>query len=118
MAGNNVSHSKVHTKRRFLPNLQAAHVMVKGRVVKARVCTRCLRTQARTADRSASCSSPNSPARGMSANRPCGVPVNVTATAYNPIVLEITSRITSSVPPPIRRTRVSRHARSMPVSVA
>ena len=49
MTGHNVSHSKVHTKRRFLPNLQQAHIQVKGRVVKARVCTRCLRTQAKAA---------------------------------------------------------------------
>jgi large subunit ribosomal protein L28 len=49
MAGHNVSHSKVHTKRRFLPNLQSAHIVVKGHTVRARVCTRCLRTQARTA---------------------------------------------------------------------
>jgi len=49
MTGHNVSHSKVHTKRRFLPNLQQAHITVKGRVVKARVCTRCLRTQAKAA---------------------------------------------------------------------
>ena len=45
--GNNVSHSKVHTKRRFLPNLQSAHILRSGRLVKARVCTRCLRTQAK-----------------------------------------------------------------------
>jgi len=49
MAGNNVSHSKVHTKRRFLPNLHAAHLSIKGKEVKARVCTRCLRTQAKPA---------------------------------------------------------------------
>jgi large subunit ribosomal protein L28 len=47
--GNNVSHSKVRTRRRFLPNLQAATVTIDGRRVKARVCTRCLRTLARTA---------------------------------------------------------------------
>ena len=49
VAGHNVSHSKVHTKRRFLPNLQTAHVTIRGRVVKARVCTRCLRTAAKVA---------------------------------------------------------------------
>jgi len=49
MTGHNVSHSKVHTKRRFLPNLQSAHIVLKGRMVRARVCTRCLRTQAKTA---------------------------------------------------------------------
>lgn len=42
--GHNVSHSKVRTNRRFLPNLQSGRVMVDGRVVNARVCTRCLRT--------------------------------------------------------------------------
>jgi large subunit ribosomal protein L28 len=49
MAGHNVSHSKVHTKRRFMPNLQTAHIVLKGKLVKARVCTRCLRTQAKAA---------------------------------------------------------------------
>ena len=44
MSGNNVSHSKVRTRRRFLPNLHPAQVMVKGRPVKARLCTRCIRT--------------------------------------------------------------------------
>ena len=41
--GHNVSHSKVRTNRRFLPNLQTGTVKVGGRVLKARVCTRCLR---------------------------------------------------------------------------
>ena len=49
MTGNSVSHSKVHTKRRFLPNLHATHLEIKGKEVKARVCTRCLRTQAKAA---------------------------------------------------------------------
>jgi len=44
--GHNVSHSKVRTNRRFLPNLQVGRVRIKGRVVRARVCTRCLRTLA------------------------------------------------------------------------
>ena len=49
MSGHNVSHSKVHTKRRFMPNLQSAHIVLKGKLVRARVCTRCLRTQAKAA---------------------------------------------------------------------
>jgi large subunit ribosomal protein L28 len=49
MTGNSVSHSKVHTKRRFLPNLHVARLMIKGKEVKARVCTRCLRSQAKAA---------------------------------------------------------------------
>jgi large subunit ribosomal protein L28 len=49
VSGNNVSHSKVRTKRRFVPNLQTATLTRGGRSVKARVCTRCLRTEAKTA---------------------------------------------------------------------
>lgn len=47
MTGNNVSHSKVHTKRRFMPNLHAASFAVGGRVVKVKACTRCIRTQSK-----------------------------------------------------------------------
>jgi large subunit ribosomal protein L28 len=46
VSGNNVSHSKVRTKRRFSPNLQTATLMRQGRPVRMRVCTRCLRTAA------------------------------------------------------------------------
>ncbi len=49
MTGNNVSHSKRHTRRRFMPNLQTTHLLLAGRVVKAKVCTRCVRTQAKAA---------------------------------------------------------------------
>jgi large subunit ribosomal protein L28 len=44
MAGNNVSHSKVRTRRRFMPNLQTTRLMEGGRLVRATLCTRCLRT--------------------------------------------------------------------------
>lgn len=44
--GHNVSHSKVRTNRRFLPNLQVGRIRVGTRVVRARVCTRCLRSLA------------------------------------------------------------------------
>lgn len=44
MTGNNVSHSKVRTKRRFLPNLQVTRIDQGGRAVKATLCTRCIRT--------------------------------------------------------------------------
>ena len=47
MSGHNVSHSKVRTNRRFMPNLQVATVQVQGRSVKARLCTRCIRTQSK-----------------------------------------------------------------------
>ncbi len=51
VAGNNVSHSKVHTKRRFMPNLVTAHITPRGggMAQKMRVCTRCLRTTTKTA---------------------------------------------------------------------
>ena len=47
--GHHVSHSKVHTKRRFMPNLHKARVTIDGRSQTALVCTRCLRTQAKSA---------------------------------------------------------------------
>jgi large subunit ribosomal protein L28 len=46
--GNNVSHSKRRTNRRFLPNLQVGRVEIGGRVVRARVCTRCLKAHPAT----------------------------------------------------------------------
>jgi large subunit ribosomal protein L28 len=47
MVGNNVSHSKVHTRRRFMPNLHDTKVTLNGKTVKARLCTRCIRTQSK-----------------------------------------------------------------------
>ncbi|MDP3062047.1 MAG: 50S ribosomal protein L28, partial [Chloroflexota bacterium] len=44
MAGSNVSHSKRHTKRRFMPNIQKVTLPLAGRRVGLSVCTRCLRT--------------------------------------------------------------------------
>ena len=49
VSGNNVSHSKVHTKRRFMPNLHNATLTRNGRKVRLRICTRCLRTAAKHA---------------------------------------------------------------------
>jgi large subunit ribosomal protein L28 len=43
-AGNSISHAHNVTKRRFLPNLQKVRVRVGGRVVRQRVCTRCIRS--------------------------------------------------------------------------
>jgi large subunit ribosomal protein L28 len=47
MFGNNVSHSKVRTRRRFMPNLQRVHVLQADRSVRRLVCTRCIRTQSK-----------------------------------------------------------------------
>ncbi|MFD2231695.1 MULTISPECIES: 50S ribosomal protein L28 [Alkalimarinus] len=45
VAGNNVSHAKNHTKRRFLPNLQSHRFWIEGekRFVKLRVSTKGMR---------------------------------------------------------------------------
>jgi large subunit ribosomal protein L28 len=42
--GRNVSHSKHHTSRTFLPNIHRATVVVNGKAVRMDLCTRCLRT--------------------------------------------------------------------------
>jgi large subunit ribosomal protein L28 len=47
--GHNISHSKQHTLRRWLPNIQRATIMVEGRKRKVNICTRCLRTQYKVA---------------------------------------------------------------------
>lgn len=44
-SGNNVSHSHIKTKRRFMPNLQRVrHQMASGEVKTMSVCTRCIRS--------------------------------------------------------------------------
>ncbi|MGH2348180.1 MAG: 50S ribosomal protein L28 [bacterium] len=43
-SGNSVSHSKVKTKRRFMPNLQRVHGIVGGTKRRMLVCTTCLRS--------------------------------------------------------------------------
>jgi large subunit ribosomal protein L28 len=40
--GNNVSHANNRTRRVWKPNLQVARVVVNGKTVRVRVCTRCL----------------------------------------------------------------------------
>ena len=44
MFGFNVSHSKRHTPRRWLPNVQRARVLVNGVARRMYACTRCIRT--------------------------------------------------------------------------
>ena len=48
MAGNNVSHSKRHTKRRWSLNVQKATLDVKGVRKQLNLCTRCMRTSHKT----------------------------------------------------------------------
>ena len=44
MSGNNVSHSNRHTKTRFKANVHKQTLLIKGRVQRVKICTRCLRT--------------------------------------------------------------------------
>ena len=46
-AGFNVSHSNVHTKRVFRPNIQRTKILVNGTLRRINACTRCLRTMAK-----------------------------------------------------------------------
>jgi large subunit ribosomal protein L28 len=40
--GNNVSHANNKTRRVWKPNLQVVRTLLKGKVTKVKVCTRCL----------------------------------------------------------------------------
>lgn len=45
--GNNVSHAHNKTRRRWMPNLQNVRMVSEsGRTVRAKVCTRCIRSGA------------------------------------------------------------------------
>ncbi len=46
--GFNVSHSNRHTKRQWKPNLQKTTIIEAGRKRSITVCSRCLRTMAKT----------------------------------------------------------------------
>jgi large subunit ribosomal protein L28 len=45
MFGENVSHSKRHTNRRFEPNVHSATVIVNDKPKQLHLCTRCIRNQ-------------------------------------------------------------------------
>ena len=47
VTGNNVSHSKRRTKRRWKPNLQLIKLTLNGVQKKVRLCTGCLKTQSK-----------------------------------------------------------------------
>ena len=40
--GNNVSHANNKTRRTWKPNLQVARIVEDGKIIKIKVCTRCL----------------------------------------------------------------------------
>ncbi len=44
VSGNNVSHSNRHSRRKWNANIQTVRVEEDGRVRKANVCTRCIRS--------------------------------------------------------------------------
>ena len=43
--GSNVSHSKRHTNRKWLPNIHPATIVKDGKPMRLNLCTRCLRSQ-------------------------------------------------------------------------
>jgi large subunit ribosomal protein L28 len=45
MFGNNVSHSKRHTRKQSMPNIRKIRAVVDGKAMRVNICTRCLRTQ-------------------------------------------------------------------------
>lgn len=47
--GHNVSHSKRHTNRRWLPNIHPATLTINGETKRVNVCMKCLRTQQKLA---------------------------------------------------------------------
>ncbi|MBI4287873.1 MAG: 50S ribosomal protein L28 [Chloroflexi bacterium] len=47
--GHNVSHSKRRTNRRWDPNVHKATLVVNGAKMRFNLCTRCLRTRAKSA---------------------------------------------------------------------
>ncbi len=44
VSGNNVSHARNKTRRRWMPNLQKIKIILQGRVKRAKVCTRCIKS--------------------------------------------------------------------------
>ena len=44
VSGNTVSHSNIHTRRKWNPNIQAVRVNDNGSVRKMNVCTRCIKS--------------------------------------------------------------------------
>ena len=44
MVGHQISHAHNLTKRKFMPNLHKMKIEVNGKVKRANVCTRCLRS--------------------------------------------------------------------------
>ena len=48
MSGNNVSHSKRRTRRRWHTNVQKATIDIGGRRKQVKICARCLRTHYKT----------------------------------------------------------------------
>lgn len=43
--GHNVSHSKRHTNRKWMPNVHPTRITINGKAKRLNLCTRCLRTQ-------------------------------------------------------------------------
>ncbi len=44
VSGNKVSHSNIHSKRKWNPNIQSVKVNENGTVKRIKVCTRCMKS--------------------------------------------------------------------------
>ncbi len=44
VSGNQVSHSNIHTKRKWNPNIQVVRINDNGSTKKLKVCTRCIKS--------------------------------------------------------------------------
>ncbi|MBI4059400.1 50S ribosomal protein L28 [Candidatus Microgenomates bacterium] len=49
VVGRNVSHSGVHTRRVFLPNLHWKKIVLDGKKVQIKICTKCLKRMKKNA---------------------------------------------------------------------
>ena len=47
--GNRISHSKQHTRRKWLPNIQPTTFTINGASIRLNLCTRCIRTRNKVA---------------------------------------------------------------------
>ena len=43
--GNRISHSKQHTRRTWLPNVQPTTIKIEGMALRVNLCSRCIRTR-------------------------------------------------------------------------
>ncbi|NIM47612.1 MAG: 50S ribosomal protein L28 [Candidatus Aenigmarchaeota archaeon] len=55
LSGHNVSHSHRKTKRKWLPNIQKAKILIDGKLISVNICSQCLKTQSKITKSKKSC---------------------------------------------------------------